>query len=184
MELPNIVYIILAVLLVVILIIFAKYNTLIKLQNRVKRAKANIDISLKKRFDLIPNIVECVKSYSKYENDTLKDIVSLRNNYMNNKNMGVDETSKVDDKVSAFLAVIEAYPELKANSEYLALQGEIHRIEDELGRARHAYNDEVTRYNTSVETVPSNIVALIFAFKKAPLYKAEKEARNNIKVEM
>ena len=176
----NIVYIILIVLLILIFIIFAVYNKLIKLQNKVKKAKANIEIYLNKRFDLIPNIVECIKSYSKYESSTLEDIVRLRNNYNEQKNMSIKKAEQMNDKLNNYLAVFESYPELKANTQYLNLQDELSKIEKELERARQIYNEEVTEYNTSVEMVPNNIIASIFAFKKAELFQTDNHKKENI----
>lgn len=184
MDIMNIVYIVLAVIFVLILVIFAKYNKLIKLQNRVKKAKANIEIYLNKRFELIPNIVECVKSYSKYEGETLEDIVALRNNYNSQKDISLKEAGDMNNQLSKFLAVVEAYPELKANTQYINLQSELSRIEDELERARHRYNDEVTNYNTLIETVPSNIVASVFSFKKADLFQIEESKRENVSLNL
>lgn len=180
----NLIYIICAVLLIVILIIFSKYNKLIKLLNRVKKAKANIEIYSNKRFDLIPNLVECVKSYSKYEGTTLEDIVALRNNYRGNSHMNIGQVSEMNDKLNQYLAVVENYPDLKANTQYLDLQNELSKIEEELQRARHKYNDEVTEYNTVIESVPSNIVASIFAFKHAELFQIEEHKRENVKINL
>lgn len=182
MNLENIIYITLAVILLVIVVILLKYNSLIKLQNRVKKASANIEIYLNKRFELIPNLVECVKGYSNYESDTLENIVSLRNSYNSQKNMSLEEASRFNSSLNKYLAIVENYPNLKANEQYGNLQAELSRIEDELERARKYYNDEVTRYNTQVETVPSNIVASIFAFKKAPLFQTSDEGKENINV--
>ena len=180
----NLIYIICAVLLIVILMIFSKYNKLIKLLNRVKKAKANIEIYSNKRFDLIPNLVECVKGYSKYEGTTLEDIVALRNNYRGNSHMNIGQVSEMNDKLNQYLAVVENYPDLKANTQYLDLQNELSKIEEELQRARHKYNDEVTEYNTVIESVPSNIVASIFAFKHAELFQIEEHKRDNIKINL
>lgn len=178
----DIVYIILAVILVVILIILALYNQLIRLHNSVKNFKANIDIYLNKRFDLIPNLVECVKGYSKHESSTLEDIVALRNNYNNSNNLDVNEIGKINDKLNNFLAVMEAYPELKANTQFMNLQKELSRIEDQLESARNSYNFVVTKYNTKIETVPSNIVASMFNFKKAELFTTDQENKENVKI--
>ena len=182
MNLENIIYITLAVILFVIVIILFKYNSLIKLQNKVKKASANIEIYLNKRFELIPNLVECVKGYSNYESDTLEKIVSLRNNYNDQKNMSLSEAGKYNSTLNTYLATIERYPDLKANDQYLSLQKELSRIEDELEKSRKIYNEEVTKYNTQVESVPSNIVAGIFAFKKAPLFQATDEGKEHVSV--
>lgn len=184
MEFMDLVYIILIVLLIIILIIFVMYNKLITLLNRVKKAKANIEIYSNKRFDLIPNLVECVKSYSKYEGTTLEDIVALRNNYNNKKNLNVNQVGQMNDKLNKYLAVVENYPNLKANSQYMDLQDELSKIEEEIQRARHIYNDEVTEYNTVVESVPSNIIASMFAFRKAELFQIDEYKRENIKLDL
>ena len=180
----NLIYIICLVLLIVIFIIFGKYNKLIKLLNRVKKAKANIEIYSNKRFHLIPNLVECVKSYSKYEGTTLEDIVALRNNYKGNKHLNIGQVSEMNDKLNQYLAIVENYPNLKADTQYMSLQSELKEIEDELERARHKYNDEVTEYNTVIESVPSNIVASIFAFKHAELFQIEEHKKENVKINL
>lgn len=182
MEKMDIIYIILTVILVIIFIIFAKYNKLIKLQNNVKKAKANIEIYLHKRFELIPNLVECVKSYSNYEGETLENIVSLRNSFNEQKDLSIKEAGKMNDSLNRYLAIVESYPELKANNQYMSLQNELKSIEDELEYARYKYNDEVTKYNTSIESVPTNIIASIFAFKKAELFKTDN--RENVKIKL
>ena len=184
MKIDTIVYIFLTVVFFIILIIFSKYNKLIRYQNRVKKSKANIDIYLNKRFDLIPNIVECVKGYSKHEKDTLEDITKLRADYKGHDNITVKEGEMMNNKLNKFLAVVEAYPELKANEEFLNLQKELRNIEDELESARRRYNDDVTLYNTLVETIPSNIVAGLFNFNKADLFKIEDVNKENIKIEL
>lgn len=184
MEIMDLVYIILTVILVIILIIFVMYNKLIKLLNKVKKAKANIEIYSNKRFDLIPNLVECVKSYSKYEGTTLEDIVALRTNYNANNHLNLGQVSEMNDKLNKYLAIVENYPNLKANEQYLDLQNELSIIEEELQMARHIYNDKVTDYNTVIESIPSNIVASIFAFKKADLFQIEDHKKENIKLDL
>jgi len=180
----NIVYIVLTIILFLIIIILAIYNKLIKLKNNVKKAKANIEIYLNKRFDLIPNIVECVKGYSDHENETLKDIVALRNTYNEQKNINIKDAENMNNSLNKLLAIVENYPELKANTNYMSLHNELRNIEDELENSRIRYNDVVTRYNTKVETIPSNLVASIFGFKKAELFKTEDNKKENIKVQL
>ena len=180
----NLIYIILFVILIIILVILAMYNKLVKLQNRVKRSQSNIEVCLNKRFDLIPNIVECVKAYSKYEGTTLEEITSLRNNFSSQKNMSLKKASEMNTELNRYLAIVENYPDLKANSEYMSLQNKLSNIEDELQRIRHIYNDEVTQYNTTIESVPSNIVAAMFAFKQAELFQLEDDKKENIKVKI
>lgn len=184
MEIMNFVYVFLFVILIIIFIIFGLYNKLIRYQNRVKKSRANIEILLNKRFDLIPNIVECVKGYSEHESTTLENIVELRNTYNTEKNLSLSEASNMNDKLNKYLAVVENYPNLKANTQYLDLQSQLRAIEDELAYARRVYNDEVTRYNTTIESVPSNIVASIFAFKKSELFQIEDYKRENNKIDI
>lgn len=176
----NLVYIILGVLFILIIVILTQYNSLVNLQNRVKKSKANIEIYLKKRFDLIPNLVECVKGYSNHESNTLEEITSLRSVYKEQKNMSLKDAGIMNNQLNKYLAVVESYPELKANEQYLDLQKQLKEIEDQLGRARHIYNDVVTTYNTKIETVPSNIIASIFAFKQAKLFQIDSEQKENI----
>ena len=180
----TIIYIVLAIVLILILVILSKYNQMIRLLNKVKKSSANIEIYLKKRFDLIPNIVECVKGYSKYEKETLESIISLRNDYNNKQNINIKEATEMNNSLNKYLAIIEKYPELKANEQYLDLQHKLNNIEDELVHTRRIYNEEVTRYNTLIETVPSNIVASIFAFKKADLFQIELTEKENIKIKL
>ena len=125
----NIVYIILFVVLILIIITLVMFNKLVRLYNKVKKSKSNIEIYLNKRFDLIPNLVECVKSYSKYEDGTLEKITSLRSDYNKLDNLKVEDVNEMDNKLNKYLAVVEAYPDLKANTEYLNLQTELREIE-------------------------------------------------------
>lgn len=180
----DIIYIILTTLLIIIIVILAIYNKLIKLKNNVKKAKANIEIYLNKRFDLIPNIVECVKSYSKYENETLESIVALRSSYNEQKNINIKDVEKMNNSLNKLLAIVENYPELKADTQYLNLQNELRSIENELEYARIRYNDIVTKYNTKIETIPNNLVASIFAFKKAELFKTDRKKTKDLNIKL
>ena len=163
----SIIYIVLTVLLIVILVIIAKYNKLVKLFNKMKKAKSDIEICLNKRFDLMPNLVETVKGYSKHENGTLEKITALRSEYNNKNHMDIKSANEMNNELTKYLAVVEAYPELKADTEYLNLQSELSIVEDQLKDAREIYNHVANNYNTAIEVVPSNIVAAIFGFKKA-----------------
>lgn len=180
----TIIYIVLIIILIINLFIFSKYNKLVKFQNRVKKAQANIEIYLNKRFELIPNLVETVKGYSKYEGNTLEDIVSLRNNYNEEKNIDIKKASQLNNELTKYLAIVEAYPDLKANTQYMNLQHELKNIEDELEISRHRYNDIVTKYNIVIESVPSNIVASLFGFKKAELFQAEANKKENVNINL
>ncbi len=177
-------YIILIVILIIIIKILSMFNDLIKYLNRVKRAQANIEICLNKRFDLIPNIVETVKGYAKHEKGTLEDIVSLRNSYNDQKNLNIKKAGEMNSELNRYLAIVENYPDLKANTQFMGLQNKLASIEDDLEDARRIYNDDVTRYNTLVETIPNNIVASMFGFKKADLFQIEDEKRENVQVKL
>lgn len=174
----------LVVAIILILIILLEYNKLITQKNKVKQSAANIDVILNQRFDLIPNIVECVKNYSKYESDTLEDLVDARTRYNEKKGLNVKEAEKIENKINKILAIAENYPELKSNEQYLNLQSKLGEIENKLQQARNIYNNIVTIYNTTVETIPSNIVAKIFAFEKAELFKIEENKKENINVKI
>ena len=176
--------ILIVVLVLLVVWVIGTYNGLIQSRNKVKNAWSQIDVQLQRRFDLIPNLVETVKGYSKHESTTLEDIAALRSNYDNKKDLSIKQAEEMNNKLNKFLAIVENYPDLKANSQYMSLQTELRIIEEQLGRARHVYNDVVTSYNTTIDTVPSNIVASIFAFKKADLFEVGKNRKDNIKIKL
>ena len=181
MQVLNIVLII---IFIIILVIFRKYNQFIRLRGGVKKAKANIETCLNKRFELIPNLVETVKGYSKYEEGTLENIVSLRNKYNSTDNINLQEANDMNNKLNELLVLVENYPDLKANTQYLSLQQELSKIENDLERARVVYNDEVTRYNIALDVVPSNLIAGLFAFKKAELFQIADDNKDVVKIEL
>ena len=160
--------------------ILLKYNKLVKLRNKVKQSKSGIDIYLNQRFDLIPNLVECVKGYTNHEKDTLEKITEMRAQYTNNKN--IKNAEKLNNSINNILAVAENYPELKASEQYLNLQKNLQKMESQLQAARRIYNFDVTAYNTKIETVPTNIIAGIFGFKKEELFQIEDFKRENVDI--
>ncbi len=173
-------------LIVVIIItgsIISIYNKFIRKGNKVKEATSGIDVLLNQRFDLIPNIVETVKGYTKHESKTLEDLTKLRASY-NNHGFSIEETENIDKKFNNIMMLQESYPDLKANSEFLSLQNTLREIENKLSYARTNYNNAVTSYNNLVESVPSNIIAKIFAFEKQELFKIENSKRENVKVNL
>ena len=169
---------------IIILIVFSMYNTLVKMRNKVKQAESGIDVYLNQRFDLIPNLVECVKGYSKHEKDVFENIVKLRTEYMNNKKTNLKQAEKINNNMNQIIAVAENYPELKASEQYLNLQKNLSKIESQLQAARRIYNNEVTKYNTKIATVPSNIIASLFGFKEASLFTIEEYKKENIQVNL
>ncbi|MGN0151839.1 MAG: LemA family protein [Wujia sp.] len=178
-------FIILAVVIIICLIgIIAAYNSLITLQNRVNNQSAQLDVQLKRRAELIPNLLETVKGYAKFEKSTLTDIVELRGRVI--KAGSTSEAYAADEKLgrmcSRMLAVGESYPELKANTNFLKLQEELSDTENKIVMARQFYNDIVTKYNIAIQVFPKSLVAGIFGFKKRDLLETEKTEREGIKI--
>ena len=161
------------------------YNKLVNARNKVDNQFSQIDVQLKKRADLIPNLVETVKGYAKHEKGTLEDVVKARNTYLSANT--VEEKDKANKEMTSALnklfALAESYPDLKANENFLDLQAQLKDIEEKISYARQFYNDSVLSYNNKVEMVPSNIVAGLFHFEKEKFFEATEEDRKNVKVE-
>lgn len=177
-----------ALIIIILLVIWviAIYNRLVTFKQRVDNAWSQIDVSLQRRFDLIPNFVETVKGYMTHESETFEKITALRTSWANSSTLG--EKAKLDDELSGALktimAVSENYPDLKANTNFSELSEELRNTENKIAYSRQFYNDSVTRYNTKLELFPSNIVANMFNFKPKELFAAESdEARKNVKVD-
>ena len=157
------IHILLIVGAIVLIFIISTYNGLVNSYKKVERSKSLVDIFLKKRFDLIPNLIETVKAYSKYEEDVLEKITSLRNSYSNKAN---DEDAKELNKYyQKCIALVESYPDLKASENYLNLQDALIEVEDEIQASRRIYSTDIMRYNTKIQTFPTNIFASIFGYK-------------------
>jgi len=172
-----IVLIILAV--VVGFLIIAPYNALVRGRNEVKSAWSSIDVQLKRRYDLIPNLLETVKGYAGHERQTLEAVVQARQQAVNFTG-GVEARARVENVLTSALqslfALAEAYPDLKANQNFLALQEELANTENKIGFSRQYYNDAAMRYKNRVEMFPSNIVAGIFGFQAEPFFQMEAAA--------
>ena len=174
-------------IIVGILIVFwaiSVYNKLIALRNRVKDQWAQIDVQLKRRFDLIPNLVETVKGYTKHESETLEAVIKARNTYVSatlpEDQMKAD--GELTKAISKLFALTESYPELKANPNFQALQQELTETESKIASARQFYNDTVMVYNNKVDMVPSNIIASLFRFEKEAFFEANETERQNVQV--
>jgi len=175
---------------VIVFAIIGVYNNLISLRERVRNAWAQIDTQLKRRFDLIPNLVETVKSYAKHEQETFNMIVEARNKYNDSKG-SVEESAAAENMLTSSLkslfALSEGYPELKANDNFKALQIELSGTEDKIAYARQFYNDTVQKYNQTLLVFPNNFIVGIFdkkTFEKASFFEiANSEERENVKVE-
>lgn len=178
-----IINIVLFIVMILTGMVLINYNRFIRTNNKVKETESQIDILLKKRFDLLPNLIECVKGYTKHENETLTDLTKMRSNY-DKSDFSIDETEKIDKKFGKILAIAEAYPDLKASEQFLNLQDNLLKIEDELNESRLYYNRIVTHYNNLVEVIPSNIVAKMFSFEKKELFKVDDANKENVKVEL
>jgi|SRR3954447_5207061 len=183
MGIALIIIVVLIVLFVIILI--AMYNGLVKLRNKVENAWAQIDVQLKRRYDLIPNLVETVKGYAAHERETLEAVIAARNSAMSAGTP--QEQAQAENVLSGALksifALSEAYPDLKANQNFLNLQEELTSSEDRIAYARQFYNDTVNRYNTKIQTFPSVILAGAFNFKQREYFEAEGEATGPVHVQ-
>ncbi len=177
-------FIVLAIVAVIIVFAIGIYNTLVMLRNRYKNAFAQIDVQLKRRYDLIPNLVEAVKGYMAHERDTLEAVVKARNIAVTAANNASAAPGSPDTMsalsnaegalkgaLSRLMVVVERYPDLKANQNMLNLQEEITSTENKVGFARQSYNDAVMIYNTKREVFPSNLFAGIFGFTEAKLFE-------------
>ena len=178
------VYVIIGIVVVLAIILWVLYNGLVRLRNQVKNAWAQIDVQLKRRHDLIPNLVETVKGYMKHERETMEAVTNARNLAQQVSSAGAGERAKAEGELSSalarLLAVVENYPDLKANQNFLALQEELTSTENKISFSRQYYNDSVLRYNNQTQMVPSNIIASMFGFKASEFFEvtlaAEREA--------
>ena len=179
-------WIILAVIILIIIYAFILYNNFISLDNKVKEAFSTMDVYLKKRWDLIPNLVETVKGYAKYEEETLTRVTKLRNTVYNK--MTNDEkiinNEELSSDVSKIMALKEAYPELKANENFIDLSNKLTKIEDDIANARKYYNGTVRIYNNKVQMFPNNIFAKLFGYKTKRMFEASLEDKQNIRINL
>ena len=173
----------LAVVIFLIYII-STYNGLVALKKKVEQSKSGVDVYLKQRFDLIPNVVETVKGYAKYEEDVLEKIIKIRNEYSKNSQDNMKVNATLNEEYNKLIAVVENYPELKANEPFLNLQKQLSKIESQLQAARRIYNSDVTEYNTKVQSFPSNVIATIFKFKEIALFEIDALEKKNINIEI
>jgi LemA protein len=183
-------YIIGAIVGVVVLIIIigfvASYNGFVRRRNAIEEAFSTMDVYLKKRYDLIPNLVETVKGYAAHEKDTLERVIAARNAAASAKTVEdkVEGENALSGMLHSLFALAEAYPDLKANANFMQLQGELQRMEDEIASSRKYYNAVVKEFNTKCESFPSNIVAGMFHFTRKPMFEVASDAeRENVKVQ-
>ncbi len=180
------IWIILAIIVVIVLWVIATYNSLVGSKVKVDNSFSQIDVQLQRRFDLIPNLVECVKGYMEHESDVLTKVTELRTSWASAGS--VSEKVEIDNQLSGALktimAVSENYPDLKANQNFNGLQQDLKDTENKISYARQFYNDAVTRYNRNLMVFPSNIIASMFHFTPATLFAVDSaEAKQNVKVD-
>lgn len=180
------IYIIIAIIALLLIYIFILYNSFIKSNNRVKEAFSTMDVYLKKRWDLIPNLVETVKGYAKHEKDTLENVIKLRNNAYDN--MSNEDKIKTNEQltkdISRIMILAENYPELKASDNFRDLSNQLTKIEDDIANSRKYYNAVVRLFNNKVEVFPNNIFAKVFGFKSKSMFEASASERESIKIEL
>jgi LemA protein len=180
-------FLIIAIAVVVLLLLYVivTYNGLVKLRNRIQNAWAQIDVQLRRRYDLIPNLVETVKGYAKHEQGTFQAVTEARANAINAQ--GPADQARAENMISGALkslfAVSEAYPDLKANQNFLSLQEELSGTEGRISYARQYYNDAVLRMNTKIQSFPSNILANMFGFKEHEYFEADEGSRGPVSVQ-
>lgn len=179
-------WIIIGIIILIILWVISTYNTFIALRMRVQEAFSGMDVFLKKRYDLIPNLVETVKGYTKHEKDTLEAVISARNKYVTceTPTEKADCEKEISTGLSRLFALAESYPELKADTQFLDLQQQLKAIELDIAQSRKYYNGVVKKYNTKIALLPANIIAKIFGFHAYPFFTVDDESeRKNVKVQ-
>ena len=176
---------ILAILALLIIYVISTYNSLVGLRNKVNDQWSQIDVELKRRFDLIPNLVNTVKGYAKHEKGTLEDVIKARNTYLTSgtKEQAVNADDELTNAISKLLVTVERYPELKADKNFADLQTQLKETEDKISFARKFYNDTALMLNNKIDMFPSSIIANMFKFTKVEFFKAKEEQRENVKVE-
>jgi LemA protein len=172
--------IIIAIVVLLVILFIASYNGLVRLRNRIDSAWSQIGVQLERRHDLIPNLVETVKGYAAHERGTLEGVVQARNAAIQAKSAGPEEQAQAENVLTGALrqlfALAEAYPDLKANQNFLQLQEELTSTEDRIAYSRQFYNDEVLKYDNKLETIPSRFIAGMFNFTPREYFKAEEGA--------
>ena len=180
--------IVLVLIVLVVLFLIVAYNGLVKARNRVDNAYSQIEVQQKRRYDLIPNLVETVKGYAAHERQTLEAVTAARANAINAQNDGsLADQAKAENALTGTLkslfAVAEAYPDLKANQNFLNLQEELTATEDRIAYSRQFFNDSVLSYNNAIQTFPRNLLAGMFNFEKREFFDAEPEASGPVQVQ-
>ena len=180
------IYVVITVIIIIVIYAIVLFNSFASLDNKVKEAFSTMDIYLKKRWDLVPNLVEVVKAYAKHEKDTLEEITKLRGNIYDD--MSNDEKIKTNLKLNRdidnIMLLVESYPELQASDNFKDLSDKLVKIEDDIANSRKYYNGTVRIFNNKVEMFPNNIFAKIFGYKSKPMFEAKISERENVDVKV
>ena len=178
--------ILLSVIILFLFMIITAYNSFVSLKNMVKDSFSNMDVYLKKRWDLIPNLMTVVKSYAQHEKDVFTKISELRSIPYNQipENEKINLNKKLYSELNKIMLIVEAYPELKANENFLKLNTQLIEIEDDIANSRKYYNAVVREYNTKVETFPFNILAMIFNFKTEKMFEINNIQRESVSIDL
>lgn len=180
------IYIIIGIAVIIVIFLIIMLNRFIKLNNKVNEAFATMDVYLKKRWDLIPNLVETVKGYAKHEKETLEEVIKMRSGDYdimdNDEKLSANE--KITRGISRIMALAESYPNLKANENFSNLAEELTKTEDEIAQSRKYYNACVRLFNNKVEMFPSNIIARLFGYKTKKMFEVSDNERSSVKVEL
>src|SRR3990167_3063459 len=180
----NLTYIIIGIIGVIVIYIIGIYNGLVTLRARIKEALSGIDVQLKRRIDLIPNLVETVKGYAKHEKSVFENVTKARSSLMKADSMSgkAEANNMLTDALKSLFAVAEAYPDLKASENFRDLQRQLEDTEDKIAYSRQFYNSNVLEYNSRIKIFPSNLIANMFTFKEEEFFEAEEEERKKVNV--
>lgn len=172
-------YLFICIVALIVIYFIGGYNSLVSLRNQVKNAWAQVDVQLKRRYDLIPNLIETVKGYMGHEKETLENITKSRSQALNATGVSekIQAEQGLDQALNRFNVVVENYPELKANQNFMELQEELTATENKIAFARQAYNDQVYFLNNKIQMFPSNMIAGMFGFGDAAYYRIEENER-------
>lgn len=179
-----VVAVLVAIVVLALLVFVLAYNSLVKLRNRVDQSWSQVDVQLRLRYDLLPNLVETVKGYAAHERETLEAVVVARDSAVAASDVAGQSAAEnqITEALGRLFALVEAYPELKANRSFVALQEELSAVEGKIAYARQAYNDQVFRYNTRIQSVPANLVAGAFHFDERDFFEAEDDSRGPVDI--
>ena len=174
-------YIVIGVLVVLAVLVLFTYNNLVQLRNKVKEAFSTMDVYLKKRYDLIPNLVDIVKGYAQHETDTLQEVTKMRvTAQKGDLDTAIDSEVKIGDALKSIFLVVEKYPDLKANTNFLDLQERLSKMEEEIAFSRRYYNGSVREYNNKCQMFPFNLIAGMFGFKSMPMYQVDSDKERQV----